>query len=331
MAAKQSLVLITDRFSTEAWVRLETTSFLRIEKAAEPTLEKADLSEVAGLIIRSRTKINAALLKRAPKLQVIVTTTSGFDHIDLAATEAHGVTVMFTPEANVQSAMELTWALVLAGSRKVVGAHKAVKAGDWNRDLLLGNELEGKTYGIIGFGRIGKRVAQLAHAFGMKTIAFDPYLDEDEFFKFKTPRVSLEELLRTSDVISIHVPLTAETKGMFNSSRFECIRNGVILVNTSRGLVISEQDLITALKKGWIGACGLDVFEKEPLPRDSQLLNFQNVILTPHVGANTEEAFLKASMFAAQKTIQFFHDGTASDTLPPKAAWYGAEPFKSSH
>lgn len=331
MAANKPLILIADRFSTEAWVKLETTSFLKVERATDPSLENADLTEVAGLIIRSRTKIDSTFLKRAPKLQVIVTSTSGFDHIDLAATQVHGITVMYTPDANIQSAMELTWALVLACSRKIVAAHKAIKGGVWDREPLLGSELEGKTYGIIGLGRIGKRVAGLAHAFGMRTIAFDPYLEEDDFIKYKSPRVSLEELLMTADVISIHVPLTPETKGMLNSARFENIHRGVILINTSRGPVIREQDLVLALKKDWIGACGLDVFEKEPLQRDSQLLNFPQVIFTPHIGANTEEAFAKASMMASNKIIQFFHDGTGSDILPPKEAWFGSEPFKGSH
>jgi D-3-phosphoglycerate dehydrogenase / 2-oxoglutarate reductase len=322
----QKKVLITDRFAQEALLTLSSQPFLNVQKTETPNLHGVDLAQVAALVIRSRTVIDESVFKRAKKLQVIVTATSGFDHIDLDAAEKWGVTVMFTPEANVESAAQQTWALVLACANRIPQAHRGMKAGEWNREAVTGFELSHKTYGIVGLGRIGKRVAQIANAFNMNVIAFDPYTDESSFRQVDAERVAYEELLKRSDVLSFHVPKTTETEAMLNRSQFEYIHRGMTIVNTSRGSVIHEADLCEALENGWIGAVGLDVFEKEPLPRQSKLLNHSNVVLTPHCGANTTEAFAKASEQAALKLIRFFVDSSTSDTLPPKAAWYGAVP-----
>jgi D-3-phosphoglycerate dehydrogenase / 2-oxoglutarate reductase len=321
-------ILITDRFASDAMVTLSQQPFFQVEKTPFPSLREVNLHGVHGLIIRSRTEINEEILKRAKQLQVIITATSGFDHIDLAACEKWGITVMFTPTANVESASQLTWGLVLACANKISGAHRALKAGEWNREQWVGTELAGKTYGIIGLGRIGSRVAEFANTFKMNVIAYDPYVEEQAFVQAGAERVALEEVLKRSDVLSFHVPKTQETHHMLNRSHFEYLNRGMILINTSRGGVIHEADLSEALDKGWLGAVGLDVFEKEPLPRNSKLLQSPNVVMTPHIGAHTTEAFAKASEQAALKMIRFFIDGTTSETLPPKAAWYGAvSPF----
>ncbi|HEY1078793.1 MAG TPA: NAD(P)-dependent oxidoreductase, partial [Bdellovibrio sp.] len=253
---------------------------------------------------------------------------SGFDHIDLDATQKWGVTVMHTPSANVDSAAQLTWGLVLNCVNNIQQGHKMVKAGDWNRDAITGIELSGRNYGIVGLGRIGTRVAEIAQAFGMNVVAFDPYQEDSVFEKLKIPRLSYEEVLKTADVVSFHVPKTLETEHMLNRSHFEYLHRGIVLINTSRGSVINENDLCEALGKGWLRAVGLDVFEKEPLQRNSNLLTYNNVTMTPHIGANTEDAFFKASQVAANKLMAFFVDGSTSDTLPPRAPWYGAAPFK---
>lgn len=320
----QKRILITDRFAHEAYLTLSQQPFLSVQKTETPSLHKVDLAGVNGLVIRSRTVIDEEVFSRAKDLQVIVTATSGFDHIDLDAAAKWGVTVMFTPEANVESAAQMTWALVLACANKVPQAHRAMKGGEWNRDAVVGLELHHKTYGVVGLGRIGKRVAEIADAFGMNVIAFDPYADEVNFREVDAERVAYEEILKRADVLSFHVPKTSETHHMLNRSQFEYMQRGTILINTSRGSVIHELDLCEALANGWIGSVGLDVFEKEPLPRTSKLLQYNNVIVTPHCGANTTEAFAKASEQAALKIIRFFVDSSTSDTLPPKAAWYGA-------
>jgi D-3-phosphoglycerate dehydrogenase len=319
-------ILITDRFAQDALMTLQSQDFLNITTTDDPSLEKADLSQIHGLIVRSRSKINQDIFKRAKNLQVIITATSGFEHIDLEAAAKWGVTAMYTPDANVESAAQLTWSLVLAGAHHLSEAHKSVKAGTWREALPAGTELHRKTYGIVGLGRIGSRVAEIANVFGMNVIAYDPYLDDPQFREADAERVAMEELLKRADVISFHVPATGETHNMLTASNLEYINRGVILVNTSRGSVISEMDLCSALAQGWIGFAGLDVFEKEPLQRTSRLLTFSNVILTPHIGAYTHEAFQKASEQAALKLLRFFMDGSTSETLPPKAAWYGAQP-----
>lgn len=319
-------ILVTDKFSQEAYLTLSQQPFLNVQKTPTPSLHELDLSGVNGLVIRSRTSVDEKVFARAKKLQVIVTATSGFDHIDLDAAQKWGVTVMFTPEANVASAAQMTWALTLACANRVPQGHRALKAGEWNRDAMVGFELANKTFGIVGLGRIGTKVAQIANAFDMNVIAYDPYAEESSFRRVDAERVAYEELLKRSDVLSYHVPKTTETRHMLNRSHFEYIHRGVILINASRGSVVHEQDLCEALENGWLQAVGLDVFEKEPLPRNSKLLQYNNVVVTPHCGANTSEAFAKASEAAALKMIRFFVDSSASDTLPPKAAWYNAVP-----
>jgi D-3-phosphoglycerate dehydrogenase len=254
----------------------------------------------------------------------VVTATSGFDHIDLKATAERGVTVMHTPDANAASACELTWALILACARKLPSGAKALKAGDWTREPLVGTQVSGKTLGIVGLGRIGTRVARVGQALGCRIIAFDPYLDESDFTRHCAERVGFDELLRIADIVSFHVPATTETKFMLRREGLEAMNRHAILVNASRGSVVSERDLTEALRERWIGALGLDVFEREPLPRDSKLLNFQNVVMTPHLGAATHEAFAAASREAALKLIAYQQRGEISDALPPRADWFTA-------
>jgi D-3-phosphoglycerate dehydrogenase len=322
-------ILITDRFAQDSFLFLQHQGDFDLVRADHPHhLPLEHLVTANALIIRSRTQITEELLKKARQLQLIITCTSGFDHIDLSATEKWGVTVMYTPTANIESAAQLTWGLVLSCANNLHQAHKMVKSGEWKRDLITGIELHGRTFGIIGLGRIGSRVAELAQAFGMNLVAYDPYAADANFERFNIPRLSYEEVLKSADILSFHVPKTLETEHMLNRSHFEYLHRGIILINTSRGSAINENDLCEALGKGWLRAVGLDVFEKEPLPRTSNLLNYPNVVLSPHVGANTEEAFFKASQIAANKLFTFFTDGSTSDTLPPKAAWYGAAPFK---
>jgi D-3-phosphoglycerate dehydrogenase / 2-oxoglutarate reductase len=315
-------VMITDRFEIDSFAHLKSDPRLDVvqSKSHQPTAD--ELSQVDGLIIRSRTRVDEAFLAQAPRLKVIVTSTSGFDHLDLTATHSRGVRVMYTPEANAASACELTWSLVLACARKLVDAHRAVKNGEWRRDALLGVQLSGKTYGVIGLGRIGTRVAKVAQAFGMKTMAFDPYKDDEVFEALGIQRISLEEMMKLADFVSVHVPASDETHYMLTRNLLDSANRNLILVNTSRGSVVSEQDLVEALTLEWIAACGLDVFEKEPLQRHSGLMALKNVVLSPHIGATTHEAFAQASREAAGKILEFVASGTVTDPLPPKDPWW---------
>lgn len=318
-------IFIADRFSVEALAYLKKqTQFQIISCSSSEQLTKKlheELPTTHGLIIRSKLKVDSKLLDQSKKLKVIVTATSGFDHIDLNETAKRKITVMHTPEANTQSAAELTWALILACQRPIVAAHREIKAGAWSREPFIGYELANKNLGVVGFGRIGQKVAQIAKVFSMQVYAFDPYQEEDVFKKLEVQRVSYEEILKHSDILTFHVPATPETKNMLNRSHFEYIHPGCVIINTSRGSVLQEDDLAEALISKTIRCAGLDVFAKEPLDRNSKLLKCQNLIMTPHLGAYTEEAFQKASLQAAIQIEDFFLHNTISNALPLKNDW----------
>lgn len=318
----RSKVLITDRFSSEAFARLKAHPKLEVAQSEthQPTPE--ELKDAEALIIRSRTKVTSEFLKHTSKLKTIVTSTSGFDHIDLNATQKNNISVMHTPDANAQSAAELTWMLALACARRYTQAFAQLKKSEWNRELLVGTELAGKTYGIIGLGRVGSRVAKFAQAFSMNVVAFDPYIESEDFSRVGAERVSFEEVFRRADFVSLHVPATAETRKMINFRLLEEANSELFLINTSRGDVVNEPELIKALEQKVIKGAGLDVFATEPLPQSSALLKLQQVVLSPHVGATTETAFGSSSKEAATKIIEFFENGRTSDTLPPKAPWF---------
>lgn len=299
-------VVVTDRFDTDALAKLSAkTNASYVEKLG-------DLSDVDGLIIRSRTHVDDAFLERAPKLRALITCTSGFDHIDLDACVKRGVRVMYTPTANAASACELTWALTLACARKVIASHERVEAGDWTREM--GVQLSGKTYGVVGLGRIGSRVAHVARAFGMSVRFCDPYKNGEP----------LEKILAECDFVSVHVPKTKATENMISS--FAAAKPGLVFVNTSRGSVVTESALVEALDKGSIAAAGLDVFEQEPLPKSSALHGRTNVVLSPHIGASTHEAFRQACLEAADKMIAFAQHGTVTDELPGNEPWMTNRP-----
>lgn len=315
-------IVICDRFAVEALVELKKKSFLNVLSYSESELATAD-----ALIIRSKFKIDQTLLDKASNLKLIVTCTSGFDHIDLKETEKRKITVMFTPDANVVSAAEHTWALLMACTRHVVAAHKELKAANWKRDPFLGFELAGKTLGVVGLGRIGQKVAAFAKAFQMNVIAFDPYQSAEVFEKLNSARMSYDELLKKSDILTFHVPATFETHHMLARPHYESLDEHTIIINTSRGSVIDEDALADALNNRQIACAGLDVFNKEPLPRDSRLMKCNNLIMTPHLGAFTEEAFLKASLQAAKLVQDYFEKNLTQNTLPLKNDW-GSLSFK---
>jgi D-3-phosphoglycerate dehydrogenase len=315
-------VLITERFALHSLVQMQTDSRFHIVHDMQWFQKpKGTWNDIEALVIRSQTKVDQKLLEVFPNLKVVITATAGFNHIDIELCQARGIQLSHCPSSHTASTAELTWALLLACARRLIEAQKAVQLGDWDRNKILGVELHGKTFGVVGLGRVGSHVARIAQAFGMRVMAFDPYQD-DSYFNHNIERVSLEELLTQADVVSLHVPLTKETWHMLGEMFLESLSPHAILLNTCRGPVVHEKALVHLLQANKVGAVGLDVFEYEPLARDSKLLQFQNVVTSPHVGASTREAFEKASQEAYQKLQRYLEKQALGDELPPKVAWY---------
>ena len=248
------------------------------------------LAAADAIIVRSRTTVDRALLERAPRLRVIGRAGVGVDNIDLAAATERGVAVINAPEGNTVSAAEHTMALIMAVARKVVTADRSVRDGEWSRSRLAGTELRGKILGLVGAGRIGGEVARRARAFGMKVLVHDPYLTEERARKLGGAAVPLADLMERADVLTLHVPLTDSTRGMISTAELRQMKPGALLVNVARGGVVDEVALAEALAEGEIAGAALDVFEHEPLAKDSPLRGAPNLVLTPHLGASTTEA-----------------------------------------
>jgi D-3-phosphoglycerate dehydrogenase / 2-oxoglutarate reductase len=268
------------------------------------------------LLIRSRTKIDSEILDETTNLKLIITATSGFDHIDFEQTQLKGVTCMYTPLANADSAAELTVMHMLGALRHLSSTQRALRDGRWREAIPTGHELKSQTVALVGLGRVGSRVAKIVKAFGAEVIACDPHQNDETFKSLGVDRMGITEVFAQADILSMHVPLNAETRRMIRAETLEITKEGLIFINTSRGKVVDEGALVAALESGQIAAAGLDVFENEPLARDSRLRKLANVMLTTHMGAYTEEAYKKASMMAVEKCIQFIKAGQISDNLP---------------
>ena len=245
----------------------------------------------AALIIRNQTKVNAGLLAKAMGLWVIGRAGAGYDNIDVAAATQEGVVVAFSPEENAVSVAEHVFALLLSLARKIPGADKSTKGGGWERKKYHGFELLGKTLGILGLGKIGFRVALRAKAFSMRILAYDAYLSPASLHVTESGAIltSFHQVLAEADFLTIHLPLTLETRGILNGEALRKMKKTAFLINTSRGEVLAEADLVQVLKQGGIAGAALDVREKEP-PGESPLHVLDNVILTPHTAGLTYEA-----------------------------------------
>ncbi len=259
----------------------------------------ARLDGAAGLVVRSATRVDAELIASAPALRVVGRAGTGTDNIDLEAATRAGILVVNAPNANALSAAEHTMALLLALARRVPEGDRSVRSGGWERKRLSGVELAGKTLGIVGLGRIGCLVAERARAFGMSLAAYDPFVSDGLAAAAGVELTSsLEELMGRSDFVSVHVPLTAETRGLIGAGALEAARPGLRLVNTARGGVVDEEALAAALQSGRVAGAALDVFSAEP-PTGSPLLSLPQVVVTPHLGASTAEAQARAGIEVA--------------------------------
>jgi len=291
-------VLLCDPISDEG-IRLMEERGLEIKKAwnlPKPELTKI-IADYDAVVVRSATKITAALLSHAGKLRVIGRAGEGLDNIDLKEAAEMGIIVVNTPQVSATSVAELTIGHLIALARGIVEGTVSLRAGKWIKEELMGVEINGKTLGVIGCGSIGKTVERLALALGMKIIGVDVCI-HDGF-------VSIEEMLPEADFITIHVPLTQQTSHMISKKEFDMMKQGVMLIDCSRGGVVDQEALYDALVSGKVKAAALDVFEEEP-PKDSRLLKLRNVHATPHIGAQTREAQERASVLIAKKIIEAF-------------------------
>jgi len=252
------------------------------------------IGEYDALIVRGRTKVTNAVFDAGKKLKAVGRAGVGVDNIDLEAAKTHKVTVVNSPIATTRAVAELTMGLMLSMIRDIPRADAAMKAGKWLKKELEGVEVDGKTLGVIGFGRIGATVGWMANAFGMKIIAYDPIIPADEIKKRGGESVSLDELLKKSDFITLHIPLTADTKGILGKDAFAKMKDGVRIVCAARGGVIDEEALLAALESGKVAGAALDVFSTEP-PGQTALVSHPKVIGTPHIGAQTVEAQSRAA------------------------------------
>lgn len=285
-------VLVADRISPKGVEFLRTQPDLDVVEAygssPEKVLELA--ADASAIIVRSETQVTAEVIKAAPKLKVVGRAGVGVDNIDVEAATERGVVVMNTPSGNTIATAELTFTHMLCGARPVPQAAASMREGKWNRKAYSGSELFKKTLGIVGLGRIGGEVARRAQAFGMRVLAYDPYLSPSRAKAMQVECVDLDELFGQSDYITVHMPLTDTTHYMINEDAFAKMKDGVRIFNCARGGIIKEAALIEALKNGKVAAAGLDVYESEPLAEDSELRTLPQVSLTPHLGASTKEA-----------------------------------------
>jgi D-3-phosphoglycerate dehydrogenase len=274
------------------------------------------VADAVALVVRSETKVTAKIIAAAPKLRVVGRAGVGVDNVDIEAATQHGTVVMNTPGGNTITTAELTFTMILSLARKVPQAAATMIAGKWDRKLFQGVELAGKTLGVLGMGRIGTEVAKRAIAFGMRVVAYDPYLTEERAKAIGAEFAgSLDEVYLNSDFITVHMPVTKETKEMLNAAAFAKMKPEVKIVNCARGEIISETDLIAALESGKVAGAALDVFAVEPLPADHPYRKQPNLILTPHLGASTEEAQEKCGIEVAEVIAGYLLTGEVRNAV----------------
>jgi D-3-phosphoglycerate dehydrogenase len=307
-------ILVSDPIHEAGIKRLEDIGHEVVGPLDGKELEQV-LPEIDGAIVRSGTTVDETFLNRAEQLQVIGRAGVGVDNIDLEACKAHGVVVFNTPQASTQSVAELTIAHLLSVSRTLPRANLEMREGKWPKSECRGDVLDEKTLGLVGIGRIGARVAQIAQAFGMTVHAYDPYVDEERADELGVEQLheNVIDMAGQIDAASIHTPLTSETEGLVDQAFFGAAPDDLIVVNCARGGVLDEDDLLDALESGHLAGAGLDVYEEEP-PGQHPLFDHPRVSITPHIGAQTEQAQRECGTLAASGVMTVLDDGAEPDT-----------------
>ena len=306
-------ILICDPIDPEGIEKLKKAGY-NVAFLVRKEMLKKEIQECDVLIVRSRTKVTREIIESGKHLKLIARAGSGLDNIDLKAAEERGIAVINTPEASADSVAELTIGLMVALARKMILADSSMKQGKWLKKELMGFLLKGKKLGLIGLGNIGLRVARIAKAMGMKILVTKRVPPSPELLKsLEAEFLPLDELLRQSDIVSIHVPLSKETRNMIDAEEIGKMKDGAFLINTSRGEIVNEKALLNALRSGKLGGAALDVYSVEP-PENLELIKQPNVICTPHIAAQTVEAQREASIRLAEKIIRFLHGSKSNSS-----------------
>ena len=297
-------VLVAEPISDEAIEHMRKNG---IQVDVKTGMSREELIQIIGnyeaLIIRSQTKVDAEVIEAAKKLRIIGRAGVGVDNIDIATATQHGIVVVNAPGGNTISTAEHAIALMFAAARKIPQADRSAKNGKWERKKFVGIELRGKTVGIVGLGRVGFEVAKRCKALEMNVVAFDPYVSRGRAEQIGVTLTDLDNLLRVSDIITVHVPKTKETIGLIGREQFEKMKDGVIVINAARGGIVDEKALYDAIISGKVLAAGIDVYEKEPPDINNPLLKLENVVTTPHIAASTREAQLNVGMIIAEDIV----------------------------
>ncbi len=309
-------VFITDPIAQEG-IDILKEAGLEVEEhlGLSPDDLKKIIGEADGLVIRSNTKVTQDLVDSASNLKVVGRAGTGLDNVDIPACNKKGIVVMNTPGGNTNSAAEHTIAMMLALTRHIPQATASMKAGKWEKKKFQGQEVAGKTLGIIGSGRIGGIVSQLAKGLKMKVMAYDPYMNPEMAEKLGIEIVDLDKLLANADYVSVHTPLTDETRGMLNKDMFDKMKPTAMVLNCARGGIVNEADLYDALTSGKLAGAALDVFEKEPTTIENPLFQLKNFICTPHLGASTREAQENVAVAVARQIADYLIKGEVRNAV----------------
>ena len=292
------VVLLFEPIHDRALALLKEKAEVRMAHSLDPAWLLSAVGDVDGIIIRANGKVTRELMAAAPRLKVVARHGVGVEAIDRPAAAERGITVVNTPYANDESVAEQCMGMIVALAKRMMEADRAIRTGDWDaRYRLIGIEVQGKTLGLVGFGKIGQRLAHMAHdGFDMPIVYHDVVAYPEQEERLGARRMPLPDLLAQSDFVSLHTPLLPETKGMINETALRSMKRSAYLINSARGPVVDQAALVRALREGWIAGAGLDVYDPEPLPKDSPLLSMENVVLSPHMAAHTDEALLRMAM-----------------------------------
>jgi len=295
-------VLVSDPLSEEAVKRLREHAEVDVKTGLKPEELIPIIGDYDALAVRSQTQVTAEVIKAGQKLQIIGRAGVGIDNIDVEAATQQGIIVVNAPTGNTVSAAEHAIALMFALARNIPRANTSLKSGEWRRSEFMGTEIRGKTLGLIGLGNVGSEVARRVRGMEMRLIGNDPFVSDEYAKKLQVELVPMEQLLKESDFISLHLPLTPQTKGLIGAKELELIKPTARIINTARGALIDEEVLANAVKEKKIAGAAVDVFPKEPAT-ESPLFGVDNIIVTPHLGASTSEAQVLASTDIAEQII----------------------------